>query len=82
MKENQAKHEKDELSDDEYDYDSYFTCPKTQMNVDPNVLLPDRRIKEAALDYLDKNPWAFEFKPSKDDWRNITVTPQAVQPAE
>ena len=35
------------------------------MNVDPKVLLPVRRIKEAALDYLDKHPWTYELNPKK-----------------
>ena len=82
MKEDQAQREKEELSDDENDYDSYFKCTVTQMNVDPKVLLPVRRIKEAALDYLDKHPWTYELNPKKDDWRNIPVTTQALQLAK
>lgn len=82
QKKNQAQREKVELDVEEYDYDSYFKCPKTQIEVDPNVLLTDRRIKQAVLDFLDKNPWAYEFNHNKDDWRNITVTPLVLQPAK
>ena len=38
---------REELDSEEYDESDYFKCPITQQKVDPNVILPNRRIADA-----------------------------------
>jgi STIP1 family protein 1 len=37
--------------------------PLTRQEVDPNILIENRAVKQATQDYLVRNPWAFEFIP-------------------
>ena len=74
IKKSQADQEKDELDEDEYDYDAYFKCPVTQQKVDPTKLLPNKRIKAAAEQFVRDNPWAYQFSP-KEDVTKLTVSP-------
>lgn len=37
--------------------------PLTRQEVDPAVLIENRAVKQATQDYLQRNPWAFEFVP-------------------
>lgn len=59
-----------ELSD--YEEDDYFKCPVTRMSVDPDILIPNKRMKRAIEDFVDKNPWAFEYDPYKG-YKDIVV---------
>ena len=61
MKTEQMKREKDELSEDSFDEESYFRCPITLQDVNPDVVLENTRLKEAIMDYLRQNPWAHQF---------------------
>lgn len=35
----------------------------TREEVDPEVMIFNKNIKQATSDYLMKNPWSFEFVP-------------------
>ena len=59
------KREKDELSEDSFDEESYFRCPITLQDVNPDVVLENTRLKEAIMDYLRQNPWAHQFDPRR-----------------
>lgn len=37
--------------------------PLTREEVDPNLLIPNRNIKQATQEFLSSNPWAFEYIP-------------------
>ena len=41
------------------------TDPMTREEVDPEVLILNKNIKQATQDYLMKNPWAFEYIPGE-----------------
>ena len=34
--------------------------------LDERVLIENKRLREAAEDFVRQNPWAFEFVPSED----------------
>jgi len=40
-----------------------YKCPVTQVKVDKNVKIANRRIKRATEDFLKNNPWAYDFDP-------------------
>ena len=44
---------------------NFFKCPVTQKRVDHSFIRENKRIKQAVKDFIDKNPWAFEFNPMK-----------------
>lgn len=39
--------------------------PASSDPVDPKLLFPNTTLKKAVNDYLDRNPWAFEFVPGQ-----------------
>jgi STIP1 homology and U-box containing protein 1 len=39
--------------------------PLTREEVNPEVLIVNKNIKQAAQEYLEKNPWAFEHIPGQ-----------------
>lgn len=55
--------EKEEL--DDFDETTYFKCPITLKVVNPDIRLPNKRIKQATADFISQNPWAFEFYPNE-----------------
>ena len=42
--------EKEEI--DDFDEATYFKCPITMKVVDPDIRLPNKRIKQATIDYI------------------------------
>ena len=54
--------ERDQARDDSsFDEASFFRCPITQLRVDPSVMIENSRIREATWDFVEKNPWAYNF---------------------
>lgn len=52
---------------EDFDEEKFFVnCPTTLLRVKPEIIFPNKRMKEAVADYVDHNPWAFEFKPNED----------------
>ena len=58
----------DEYGDesDDVDKNDYFKCPITQKPVDPDVLIPNKRIQKATQEFLELNPWGYDFDPRAD----------------
>ena len=52
---------KDEDSD--FDEERIYTCPVTGQAVDRNMILPNKRIKDAMLKFMKQQPWAYDFDP-------------------
>ena len=46
---------------DDYDESSFFSCPSTYDDVNPDVRLPNRRLKHAIEAFVAENPWAHEY---------------------
>lgn len=42
-----------------------YADPNTSVVVDPKLLFPNTTLKKAVSDFLDRNPWAFEFTPEE-----------------
>mmetsp|Transcript_29609 Transcript_29609/g.39383 ORF Transcript_29609/g.39383 Transcript_29609/m.39383 type:complete len:95 (+) Transcript_29609:1008-1292(+) len=50
----------------DFDESTYFRCPLTSQPVNPDVIIPNKRIKKATEDFIEKNPWAYDFDPRQD----------------
>ena len=70
FKEQELKRRKEE-GDDEFDPNTFFTCPISQQVVSTR-LVPNKRIKKACSDFRRDNPWAFEFDP-REEYQQIKV---------
>ena len=59
-------------SQDEETYANHFKCPITAKVVDPNVMIFNKRIKQATEEFLQKNPWASNFDP-REKYQNLAI---------
>mmetsp|Transcript_12935 Transcript_12935/g.17419 ORF Transcript_12935/g.17419 Transcript_12935/m.17419 type:complete len:132 (-) Transcript_12935:72-467(-) len=42
-----------------------YVCPLSMQVVDPQVLIPNRRLKAWSTIFINDNPWAYEYEPSQ-----------------
>ena len=49
--------------DSDFDEDRIFSCPISGQVVDSTKMLSNGRIKQATQDYMQRNPWAYDFDP-------------------
>lgn len=57
------KKQDDQGEDSDAEKCNFLRCPISLQPVDPSIMIPNKQIKEATRQFLDQNPWAFEFDP-------------------
>ena len=63
---NKRERLEEDKDDSDLDEATYFTCPVSQQPVNPDIILPNKRVKQATEDFIEQNPWSFEFDPTVD----------------
>jgi len=49
-----------------------YYCPMNLVSVDPEIMIPNRNLKEEIDQFYEKNPWSFEYDPRKI-FKNIVI---------
>ena len=50
--------------DSDYDMESHFLCPVSQIAVNPDIIIANKRIAAATQHFIEENPWAHNYNPN------------------
>lgn len=62
------------MDDEGFDAASFYRCPTTNAVVDPDFFVPNKTILQATKNFIEENPWAFDFDP-RQKFKDIKVLP-------
>jgi len=61
--ENEQSRRENASDDENFDTTKYYVCPMTRKPVNFAIMIPNKRLLRATEEYLERNPWAYDFDP-------------------